>query len=96
MTQKCGDDGICTKRLCSPRLSVNANGTLVTRTGITNEAAYEIGMTAFFVCKPGYYNSKNWHQFLEVVICQQTKDKKSQKWQSIDGSNLKPCIKGIN
>ena len=67
MTQKCGDDGTCIKRLCSPRLSENANGTLFTRTGITNEAAYEIGMTAYFVCKPGYYNSKNWRQLQEFV-----------------------------
>ena len=33
-------------------------------------------------------------QLKEAVICQQTKDKKSQKWQPIDGSNLTPCIKG--
>ena len=94
VTHKCSEEGVCQKRLCSPRLTKNANGDIITRIGITNEAAYEIGMTAHFVCKQGFYNAKNWRQVKEAVICQQTQDKKSQKWQPIDGSNLVPCIKG--
>ena len=95
VTEKCTEEGICVRRLCSPRLTRNANGNIVTKTGQNNQASYEIGVTANFVCKTGYYNPKNWHQVEEVVICQNTDENQSQTWQPIDGSKLVPCVKGI-
>ena len=94
MTQKCSDDGVCLKRMCSSKLADNANGNIITKTGVNNEAGYEIGKTANFICHSGFYHPKNWRQSSETVICLQTDDNKSEKWQPIDGSSLTPCVKG--
>ena len=83
------------KRLCSTRLAGNANGNIVTRIGTSNEAAYQIGMTAQFVCKPGYYHANDWHHQEKAVICLTTDDNTSQKWMPVDGSSLVPCVKGM-
>ena len=83
------------KRLCSTRLAENANGNIVTRIGASNEAAYQIGMTAHFVCNPGYYHANDWHHQEKAVICLTTDDNASQKWMPVDGSSLVPCVKGM-
>ena len=83
------------KRLCSARLAENANGKIVTRIGTSNEAAYQIGMTAHFVCNPGYYHANDWYQKEKAVICLKTDDNASQKWMPVDGSSLVPCVKGV-
>ena len=95
MTQKCGEGGFCLKRLCSTRLAENANGNIVTRIGTSNEAAYQIGMTAHFVCNLGYYHANDWHHQEKAVICLTTDDNASQKWMPVDGSSLVPCVKGM-
>ena len=83
------------KRLCSPRLAKTANGNIVTIIGTSNEAAYQIGMTAHFVCNPGYYHANDWHHQEKAVICLTTDDNASQKWMPVDGSSLVPCVKGM-
>ena len=82
------------KRICSPKLTENANADIITKTGANNEAGYEIGMTAKFVCHSGFYHPKDWRQSSVTVICLRSEDNKSQKWQPIDGSPLTSCVKG--